>query len=216
MKMHSKYPFAYPKNEDYFYIVTEFCNGGDLRNLLEDSDVEEAEDEERLNKLVDMFFQVCTGFEYLAKFNIIHRDLKPTNILIHNGVYKIADFGVARTEQLHKSIIQTEMVGVPIYMSPQILSKNFYSYKCDVWSLGIIMFEFYFQKQPWKAGDVSGLFFQIMEHPTPYLNQGTKLPPILKNIFENTLRYLEKQRMTWTELLGLQKSRKKIFSDRSK
>lgn len=51
----------------------------------------------RVDKFVDMFFQVCEGFSYLRKFNIIHRDLKPTNILIHNGVYKIADFGVART-----------------------------------------------------------------------------------------------------------------------
>ena len=88
-----------------------------------------------------MFFQVCEGFAYLHQFNIIHRDLKPTNILIHNGVYKIADFGVARTEQLHKSLIHNDLVGVPIYMSPQILSKNFYSYKCDVWSLGVIMYE---------------------------------------------------------------------------
>jgi serine/threonine-protein kinase ULK/ATG1 len=44
-----------------------------------------------------MFFQICEGFMYLHKFNIIHRDLKPTNILIHNGICKIADFGVSRT-----------------------------------------------------------------------------------------------------------------------
>lgn len=44
-----------------------------------------------------MFFQVCAGFTYLRKFDIIHRDLKPSNILIHNGTYKIADFGVAKT-----------------------------------------------------------------------------------------------------------------------
>lgn len=166
-----------------------------------------------MEKLIDMFFQVCQGFEYLRKFNIIHRDLKPSNILIHNGAYKIADFGVARTEELHKSLIHNDMVGVPIYMSPQILSKNFYSYKCDVWSMGIVMYEFYFQKQPWKATDVSGLFFQIMEHPTPYLEQGVQIPQILKSIFENTLQYLEKQRMTWGELLALQRGRKKIFND---
>lgn len=84
------------------------------------------------------------------------------------------------------------MVGVPIYMSPQILSKNFYSYKCDVWSMGVIMYEFFFQKLPWKASDVNSLFFQIMSNPTPYLEQNKKLPSLLKNIFENTLKYLEK------------------------
>lgn len=68
-------------------------------------------------------------------------------------------------------------------MSPQILSKNFYSYKCDVWSIGIIMYEFYFMKLPWKASDVNGLFFQIMSNPTPYLDQNKRLPNILKVIF---------------------------------
>lgn len=76
-----------------------------MSNLLENSDEDSSGEGEgqgeagvdRVNKLIDMFFQVCEGFFYLHKFNIIHRDLKPTNILIHNGVYKIADFGVART-----------------------------------------------------------------------------------------------------------------------
>lgn len=160
-----------------------------------------------------MFFQICSGFNYLRKHNIIHRDLKPTNILIHNGIYKIADFGVARTEQMHKSIVNNDLIGVPIYMSPQILSKNYYTYKCDVWSLGIIIFEFYFECLPWKASDVNSLFFQIMSDPTPYLSQNKKLPNELKYIFDNTLMYLEKKRMSWEELLALKTRRKKIFDD---
>lgn len=43
-----------------------------------------------------MFWQVCQGFKYLRTFDIIHRDLKPSNILVHNGGYKIADFGLAK------------------------------------------------------------------------------------------------------------------------
>ena len=112
-----------------------------------------------------MFFQVCEGFAYLRKKGIIHRDLKPSNILIHNKMYKIADFGVAKTEQLNKSFVSSDIVGVPIYMSPQILSRNYYSYKCDIWSLGVIMFEYYFERMSWKATDISDLFFQIMSNP---------------------------------------------------
>ena len=80
-------------------------------------------------------------------------------------MYKIADFGVAKTEQLNKSFVSSDIVGVPIYMSPQILSRNYYSYKCDIWSLGVIMFEYYFERMPWKATDISDLFFQIMSNP---------------------------------------------------
>jgi len=75
-------------------------------------------------------------------------------------------------------------------MPPQILSKNFYSYKCDVWSLGIIVFEFYFKKLPWKGQDVNSLFFQIMTNPTPYLEEGKAIPGLIKTIFNGTLQYL--------------------------
>lgn len=43
-----------------------------------------------------MFWQVCEGFNYLKQFDIIHRDLKPSNILLMGGLYKIADFGLAK------------------------------------------------------------------------------------------------------------------------
>jgi serine/threonine protein kinase len=52
-----------------------------------------------------MFFQVAQGFEYLRKHNIMHRDLKPANILIHKGQYKIADFGLAKLENLGSSVM---------------------------------------------------------------------------------------------------------------
>jgi serine/threonine protein kinase len=52
-----------------------------------------------------MVTEVCTGFEYLRSHNIIHRDLKPSNIMIHEGKYKIGDFGLAKRESVHKSVV---------------------------------------------------------------------------------------------------------------
>lgn len=63
-------------------------------------------------------------------------------------------------------------------MSPQILSKNYYTYKCDVWSLGIIIFEMLYDHHPWKAQDIETLFFQIMNHPEPYKEKKENLNPI--------------------------------------
>ena len=65
----------------------------------------EGEEEGKAERLAEMFFQICEGFRYLHKFSIIHRDLKPTNILIEGGLYKVADFGLARAEKLHKSLM---------------------------------------------------------------------------------------------------------------
>lgn len=99
------------------------------------------------------------------------------------------------------------MMGVPIYLSPQILSKNHYTYKCDVWSLGIIVFEMLFDHLPWKANDVEILFFQIMNNPEPYTEHAAKTSPIFAEIFKKTLAYLEKARSSWDELLNLKEAK---------
>ncbi len=124
-----------------------------------------------------MFFQVAQGFEYLKKHNIMHRDLKPANILVHKGQYKIADFGLAKFENLGSSVMyllsqlrSQSFVGSPMYMSPQVLSHNYYTYKCDVWSLGVIFYELLFGGLPWKTNDTGQLLFKIMEKPCPYAN----------------------------------------------
>lgn len=83
-------------------------------------------------------------------------------------------------------------MGVPIYLSPQILSKNHYTYKCDVWSLGIIIFEMLYDHLPWKSYDIETLFFQIMNNPEPYNEHAGKYSPIFNEIFKKTLSYLEK------------------------
>lgn len=84
-----------------FYIITEFCSGGDVADLLGSDDEEELSEQTAL----DMFFQVAQGFEYLRGHNIMHRDLKPANILVHKGQYKIADFGLAKFENLGSSVM---------------------------------------------------------------------------------------------------------------
>lgn len=80
-------------------------------------------------------------------------------------------------------------MGVPIYMSPQILSKNYYTYKCDIWSIGVIIFELLFERLPWKYEDVETLFFSIMSKPCPYRDQKIN-NPIFSVIFDRTLAYL--------------------------
>lgn len=88
-------------------------------------------------------------------------------------------------------------MGVPIYLSPQILSKNHYTYKCDVWSLGIILFEMLFEHLPWKATDIETLFFQIMNNPEPFTDCPSPKSPLFLEIFRKTLAYLEKGRSSW-------------------
>jgi serine/threonine-protein kinase ULK/ATG1 len=78
------------KTSNNFYLVMEFCNGGDLdayvkkkKYLVED-------------EAIEIMCQLIHGFEHLYKHKILHRDLKLANILMHEGAVKIADFGFSK------------------------------------------------------------------------------------------------------------------------
>jgi serine/threonine-protein kinase ULK/ATG1 len=77
-------------------------------------------------------------------------------------------------------------------MSPQVLSRNYYTYKCDVWSLGVIFYELLMGELPWKTNDSSQLLFKIMENPCPYENRKRQLSETSRAILDGTLKYLEK------------------------
>lgn len=92
--------------------------------------------------MCEIIRQIANGYKVLHEKGILHRDLKPANILIKDDFYKIADFGFAKYykgDQAEERIHET-LVGSPIYMCPQILNGLAYSTKCDVWSVGVIIY----------------------------------------------------------------------------
>ena len=91
--------------------------------------------------------QILNGFGELVKNGITHRDLKPENILIKDEILKLADFGFAKHSE-NNSFLQT-IVGTPAYMAPQILNEERYTYKCDIWSLGVMTYEMVIGQIPW-------------------------------------------------------------------
>lgn len=80
------------------------------------------------------------GLSELHRNRIIHRDLKPENILIHNGTFKIADFGFSKQINSEDQIGQFTVLGTRSTMAPEVKLHKSYGIKADVWSLGIIFF----------------------------------------------------------------------------
>ena len=83
------------------YIITEYCNGGDLKSLM----IREGHfDEESARKVV---LGVYEGLRYLAEENIVHRDIKTANIFMKEGQPKIADFGFAKRSRYIRCYTET-------------------------------------------------------------------------------------------------------------
>lgn len=76
----------------------------------------------------------------LTGHKVIHRDIKPGNVfLTKDGSVKLGDFGLCRS--LNDQSQAATNVGTPLYMAPEILAKQPYSEKADVWSLGCVIYE---------------------------------------------------------------------------
>lgn len=142
---------------NHVYFVYEFCNGGTLEELIFSRGYLSEEDS------LKTFRQIINGLYSVVQLNIIHRDLKPQNILFHNGIAKIADFGFCKPLQSRKDLSKT-ILGSPIYMAPEILLREEYSMKADIWSLGVLLYEMVYGKCPFEGKNISQLINLIKEN----------------------------------------------------
>ena len=104
--------------------------------------------------------QFLKGYGQLYNLKVVHRDLKLANIFIAKGRAVLADFGFAIDADRCLEKFDYN-VGSPFYMPPQSLKFNRYSYKSDVWAIGIIAFELIYGHRPWKDKDDDILFEKI-------------------------------------------------------
>mmetsp|Transcript_23471 Transcript_23471/g.49127 ORF Transcript_23471/g.49127 Transcript_23471/m.49127 type:complete len:343 (+) Transcript_23471:1-1029(+) len=123
------------------YLVTEYLDGGELFDrIVKKSTYNESEARDVCNVIFG-------ALKYMHSKGIAHRDLKPENLLLENrhddSQIKIADFGFAkkvRADDSDRDRSLTTMCGTPGYVAPEILRKEWYGTKADMFSMGVIVF----------------------------------------------------------------------------
>jgi len=145
------------KSASHFYLVLEFCAGGDLSEFLRERGKVA---EETARKFLT---QIAAGICMLHRENVLHRDLKPQNILLSSAdddpILKIADFGFARA--LQPQDMAATVCGSPLYMAPEILRHEPYDAKADLWSVGAILYELLLGRPPFSGANPMQLLANI-------------------------------------------------------
>ena len=102
----------------------EFCEGGDLMQLIEKQKTKEHLTE---SIVIDFFHQMTQGTAYIHDKKILHRDLKPSNIFISSDQnLKIGDFGIAKLLRNHTISMASTLVGSFIYIAPEVHGSILY------------------------------------------------------------------------------------------
>ena len=148
--------FDLMKDANNYYIILEFCSGGELFQLIVDKG---KLTEEEAKPILD---QILKALHYIHSMGIVHRDIKPENILIDQaGRVKLSDFGLSKILSKKTNLVKTPC-GSPCYASPETLSGLPYNgLISDMWSTGVLMYACVVGQLPWTKRNQNELFKQI-------------------------------------------------------
>jgi len=117
-------------------------------------------------QILQIGLEIAQGLDYLHP-TVIHRDLKPQNVLLDkDGRVKIADFGISRFKDPQRSYLSvTQTGGTPNYMAPELFNGTRVDEKCDIYSLGCILYEAVARRVPMSdlPSDNCAPLFQIIK-----------------------------------------------------
>lgn len=110
-----------------------------------------------LVQVEDYFKKVLIGVQHIHNEDKIHRDLKPGNLIVtRQGELKIIDFAlVLDLHSVHNP--PKDFMGTPLYAPPEQLRNEKLGFYSDIWSLGVILYELIFGKEPFSSAQLKKL-----------------------------------------------------------
>ena len=161
-----------------YYIVMEYIEGKTLKQLLQKRGAL------TLTEIIDIMSQLTDGLAHAHEAYIIHRDIKPQNIMIQdNGLIKITDFGIAMALNSTQLTQTNSVMGSVHYLPPEQASGKASTIKCDVYSLGILMYELLIGEVPYKGDNAVEIALKHMKEKIPSIRkQNPTIPQSVENI----------------------------------
>ena len=193
--------YDYYETEKEFIIIMELCDDTLFHELCRvpgNSGFKSKQIKQILNQLNEVF-------KIMNKNKISHRDIKLNNILVKyldesHKKFKVllSDYGISNRLLSLTGRFSTH-AGNLLIMAPEILNDEQYNDKCDLWSLGINIYQLYTKKFPYFANVERGILNQIEQKGQSVLNIIPKEDFLLKDLLSKLLVRDPDQRISWEE-----------------
>ncbi|EME30207.1 Calcium/calmodulin-dependent protein kinase type 1 [Galdieria sulphuraria] len=150
------------EDEKFVYLIMELLSGGELFDQIVQRGHFSEKDASAIASCM------ISSVAHCHSKHVVHRDLKPENFVFESHAYdaklKLIDFGLAAIMASPASTFRT-ICGSPSYVAPEILYQKPYTYKVDIWSLGVIIYILLAGYAPFEAKDEKELFRRIKHDP---------------------------------------------------
>lgn len=169
---------AFQARQPVAYIAMEFVRGKELRDFFEANERFSLPDVQRL------MGEILDALAHAHGHGVVHRDIKPANLIVlDNGKVKIADFGIARVEKSELTQVGT-VLGTPAYMSPEQFMGQPVDARSDLFSCGVILYQFLTGEKPFTGNATTIMFKVLHEEPLAPSMLNVSLPaafdPVVK------------------------------------
>lgn len=175
---------GYAREENIPYLVMEYFPGMPLKRHLNSPEL-------KLPLKVRIIRDLASALAATHACDVIHRDIKPDNVMISGAPdwkVKLTDFGVAQLPDSDITNI-SRIVGTPYYLSPEGFSCPKVDHRADLYSLGVLAYEFWLGQKPFEAMNLSALGFKMQtENPPEPIKLNNSFPVALQLILERLLK----------------------------
>jgi serine/threonine protein kinase/Flp pilus assembly protein TadD len=191
---------AVAEAEGTIFFIMELVKGRPLAKLITPGGVS-------LERFLEVAIPLTDAVAAAHDRGIIHRDLKPGNVMVdEHGTVKVLDFGLARAlspagitrppEESTTATLDADFAGTVVYMSPEQLKNEPLDHRSDIFSLGVLLFEWATGRLPFMARTRAGVVAAILkDDPRAASGLNPRLPKRLDRILRHCLEREPRYRM---------------------